>query len=131
MALAPVGSFKIIRTELLLAARAAERWPVGRPPYSWFMTDEVEHEYDPPCRIPVPVARRQGDPAVVVAAYRLHCAGRARVGVEWRDVWYVQGTIVQLATALGVKDYMRTLSEEPGLVAALLRSAALEFFEEE
>lgn len=123
MARTPLIS-RVIRAELLIAAEAAERWPVGRHPYASFHTDEAEQEYGCPCRIPVAVARREGCPAVAIAAARVVRAGRTRVGVTWREVWEAQARLVDVVYAAGIKEYLKTLSAEPLVLACLWRDLA-------
>lgn len=123
---APVAPLKVLRVELLIAASAAERWPQGRNPYAWFMTEEVERRYCHPYRIPVRVARREGDPAVVVAAFRTVRAGRTSQGIAWPDVWHVQHGLILILGAVGVTDYNRTLSDDPFKLACFLRGLVKE-----
>jgi hypothetical protein len=63
-------------------------------------------------------AGRAGDPAVCVAAFRAHRAGREVV--RWRDVFMAQAQLIELLRHLGVEDYNQTLSEDPALIADLL-----------
>lgn len=119
----PGRGLQVVRLELLIAARAAERWPPGFW-HRWFLTEAAEHAYGYPYRVPVAAARCFGGPGVAVAAFRAVRAGRARVGVEWREVWTAQAHLVDAARAAGVKDYLDTLREDPLRLAVLWRELA-------
>jgi len=114
------------RVLLLVAAGAAARWPVGRHPYCWFMTDQEEKMWSDSAayRIPVDVARWHGDPAVAVAA----CAAvtRGRNWIEWRDIWTAQTLLLGLLGDVGVREYKELLSTDPSQVAQILRNLAEE-----
>lgn len=115
---------RLTRRCLLVAARAAGAWPLGRSGWRWFSTDEAYHQCLCPGPVLVAVARRFGDPAVAVAAYRAHRAGSDRT--TWSVVWKVQEALLEMTRAAGEPDLNTRLGEDPGGVAMLFQELAEE-----
>lgn len=115
---------RLSRRCLLVGARAAKAWPLGRSGYNWFSNDLAESRCHYPRPVLVSVARRYGDPAVAIAAYRAHCLGFDHA--SWILVWRVQGTLIDLLRGVGEPEYNDQLGENPDAIAMLLQELAEE-----
>lgn len=112
------------RRDFLLAARAARHWPPGRPKQAWFHEDELDHDFYFAKTFPVALARAQGDPATVIAAYYAHQLGWENV--PWRNVFVVQEHLIRALEREGIVSYNELLASEPLSVAAIFEKLAEE-----